>query len=486
MFCFLERPVRSVRIHHVLPSGQTFRPLRISSRKMAVRAGVACMLMLMVFMPAQSWADVSIAAPGNGVQITGSVPFRAVVGSTGAIITNVRVVDGSTQIGNYVGNGTASIDLRGVFNLAAGTHTITVTGTDANNATYSASSTFTVAGNGSVTQSPSVDSQSPSPVSWQATCTANSGQVITAMTVYLDFNNALASYTGSQSTLSESASFNSTQIPNGPHSLTTNCWDDTGQVYQSSVDFAVGPSFPAGPGNAVVLNMDNPASGWNSCSGCSGDKGGDAGHSMTYPATPPAYPTIDGDSRGFSITSNAGSTFQGFLWDTNFSNSGSQFANGFPVNWLFDYYVNVSNPLLAHYNLEFDGNQTNGLPAGMGYVFGTQCNYGVSQSGIFWRFWNSSFWDSASNSVPCPLGSYGHWYHVQMYFTLNTGAHNYTLQNVRVKDTSTNTVVEDLAPVVTFAATNTTAHGNGIDIQEDGNNNATFPVTYDKIQVIRW
>lgn len=100
--------------------------------------------------------------------------------------------------------------------------------------------------------------------------------------------------------------------------------------------------------------------------------------------------------------------------------------------------------------------------------------------------WNVSSWDGANSAVPCPLGSYGHWYHVQMYFTLNTVAANYTLQNVRVKDTSANSVVEDLAPVLTFGAANTPNHGNGIDVQEDGNNNHTFPVTYDKITVIRW
>src|SRR5229473_114069 len=37
----------------------------------------------------------------------------------------------------------------------------------------------------------------------------------------------------------------------------------------------------------------------------------------------------------------------------------------------------------------------------------------------------------------------------------------------------------------TFGGTLTTGHGNGIDIQEDGNNNHTYPVAYDKINVIR-
>lgn len=479
---------RNSRSASRLPLGQRRR------RRLKSAAALLFLPSLIAFLSTHTQAQVSITVPGNtspAIQITGLVPMRATINSGNSLnISKVQVLDSSTQLGLYVGNGSTSMDLRGVFDLSAGTHTMTIIETDTNGGTQSASTTFLVASNGNVTQSPVQDVESPSPVAWQATCAANSGKVINAMKVYLDFptdNVPLDSFSGlSQGSVTESASFNSTQVPPGSHSLTTNCWDNAGQVYQSSVDFTVGSSFPNAPGNAVTLNLDNPTAGWVACPGCSGDAGGDAQETDTYPALPPNYPTIDDGSRNFKITTTDGSGFQGFLWSTSFSNSGSQFANGFPVNWIFDYYVNVSNPLLGHTNVEFDGNQTNGFPSGQGVVLGTQCNYAVSQSGIAWRFWDVSRWNGASGAVPCPLSSYGHWYHVQMYFTLNTSASKYTLQNVRVKDTSTNTVVEDLAPALTFGATLTTAHGNSIDIQLDGNNNQTFPVTYDKINVIRW
>jgi hypothetical protein len=459
-------------------------------------------ILLMTIAAKSASAQVTLTVPGSvspSIQITGSVPMRALVQSGNSFnIKTVQVFDGSTQIANYAGNGTNSIDVRGVFALSSGTHTMTVTGTDTNNGTVTASTTFVVAANGSVTQSPAVDSEIPSPVSWQATCTANTGHVITSMKVYKDFptnNVPIASFTGlSQNTVTESQSFDSTQIPAGSHSLTTNCFDDSNpvQVYQSSVDFTVGTSFPAAPGNAVSLNLDNPSGGWTACSGCSGTPGGDAQNSDTYPAVPPTYPTIDNDSRNFSITTTDGGTFQGYLWFTGLTNSGSQFANGFPISWIFDYYVNISNPLNPDYALEFDANQTPGAPSGDGYVLGTECNYGANPlngNPTIWRFWDVSTWNDTYNNggaLSCPLTAAGHWYHVQMYFTINTGTNKYTVQNVRVTDTTLNSVVQDSSSTFSFGVTNTTGHGNSIDVQQDGNNNHTYSATYDKINIIRW
>jgi len=458
-------------------------------------AALPLLLLIVVFMSVISQAQVSIGVPGNispTIQIAGPVPLRAVVNSgTSFALDHVQVFDGTTQIGSYAGNGTTEFDLRGVFPLSAGTHTMTVTGTDTNGGIRSASTTFVVAANGDITQSPAQDSESPSPVSWQATCTANSGHLIVAMAVYLDHPSngvPIVSFSGlSQSSVTESASFNSTQIPNGSHSLTTNCWDDGTQTLQSSVDFTVGASFPGPSGSSVTLNLDNPSAGWNDCA-CSGDDGGNVSqHSDTYPALPSGgFPTIDNDSRNFSITTttNPNGFFQGFLWFTNFSNTDSQFANGFPVAWIYDYYVNLGNPLISLSDVEFDGNQTDGLPSGRGMVMGTECNLGITQSGNVWRFSDAGNWNG-NGAVPCPMSSAGHWYHVQMYFTLDPGGATYIVQNVRIKDTSTNTVLVDVAPALTFAA-DFASHGNGVDVQLDGYGDNMFPVTFDKINIIRW
>ena len=453
------------------------------------------LLLFFVFATAQAWAGVTFTVPGANVQVTGSAPLVATVSSNGAPIVSVQVLDGSTQLASYAGNGSSSITIHAVYSLSAGSHTLTVKGTDTGNVTYSATRTFTVAGNGSVTQSPASDSEGPSPTPWQATCTADSGRVINTMKLYLDFNpTEIASFTGlSSGSVTESQSLN---LAGGSHSLTTNCWDNSGQVYQSSIDFAVGTAFPAGPGNAITLNLDNPANGWHDCSGCSGTPGGDALHSDTYPALPPTFPTIDNDSRGFSITANDGPTFQGYLWFTSFNNSAGFGPNG-PVAWIFDFYANVNNPLNPDFASEFDGNQNVGAPSGKSWVIGTECNYGanpLSGHPTIWRFddgnlngghgsWNDTY--NGGGSLTCPMTAAGHWYHVQMYFTLDASTFTYTLRNLRVKDTTLNSVLEDDSVLFTFKGL-IDNHGNSIDTQLDGNNNHSYGVTYDKIVVTRW
>jgi len=260
----------------------------------------------------------------------------------------------------------------------------------------------------------------------------------------------------------------------------------------------VGTAFQAAAGNAISLNLDNPSSGWQADAGKSGTKGGDAPvHTDTYPATPGnGFPTLDNDSRNFSITVNDGTTFQGFIWSTSFSNT-SGFTNGHPVAWIYDYYVNVSNPLNPDYALEFDGNQTAGAPTGQGYVLGTECNYGtnpLSGNPNVWRFWDGNLnsghgsWNDTYNggtALTCPLTSAGHWYHVQIYLTVDTSTFTYTIQDMRVKDTTTNTIVQDSTAAFTFKGT-IDSHGNSIDIQEDGNNNHSYGATYDKLIILRW
>ena len=123
-------------------------------------AALLLLLSFIIFMSVGSQAQVTITVPGStapAIQITGLVPMRAVVNSGNSFnINNVQVLDGSTQLGLYVGNGTPMLDLRGVFDLSAGTHTLTVKETDTNGGTQSASTTFVVASTGDVTQSPEI------------------------------------------------------------------------------------------------------------------------------------------------------------------------------------------------------------------------------------------------------------------------------------------------------------------------------------------
>src|SRR5262245_55443182 len=77
-------------------------------------------------------AGLTITVPGPNIHITGPAPLYATVTSTGAVLTNVKVLDGTTQLGSYAGNGTSLFSVHAVYPLGAGSHTITVTGTDAN------------------------------------------------------------------------------------------------------------------------------------------------------------------------------------------------------------------------------------------------------------------------------------------------------------------------------------------------------------------
>jgi len=244
-----------------------------------------------------------------------------------------------------------------------------------------------------------------------------------------------------------------------------------------------GGSFITIPGNATTFSdMDDPPpsgaawSVWNDCAGCSGNPGGDAQHSNIFSSDSTAP---DGQARQFAITTNS-SQFQGFLWYSHFPSLNS-------TNWVFDYYVKISDPGNKG-SVEFDGNQTS--PDGLNnFVFGTECNYGANTAqATIWRFWTKDtsgerWFDSSLN---CALTAAGDWYHVQMHF--DTLANNqYRVDEVVITDVTTNVVVTNMnLGLVLNGVGNNTGHGSSIDIQLDGVNNNNYSATYSKLNVSRW
>ena len=85
-----------------------------SQQPLLSRISSAALLLLLacVFVPVASQAQVTITVPGPtspSIQITGAVPMRVVVNSGNSFaVDHVQVLDGTTQIAIYTGNGTTS------------------------------------------------------------------------------------------------------------------------------------------------------------------------------------------------------------------------------------------------------------------------------------------------------------------------------------------------------------------------------------------
>ncbi len=185
----------------------------------------------------ESLTGVSINAPGGSAQVTGGVPFQATATSNGPAITAMKVyLDYSpTEIGNYPGNGTASLSATATYSVANGSHTLIVNAWDNGGQIYQSAVSFTESATGVVINSPTANSQVLSPVAFNATATSN-GAAITAMKVYLDYNSTeIDTFSGNGS--STLTGQNSYSMAAGAHTIITNAWDSSGQLYQSAVTF---------------------------------------------------------------------------------------------------------------------------------------------------------------------------------------------------------------------------------------------------------
>ena len=420
-----------------------------------------------------SATGVVINAPGESAQVTTLVPFSATATSNGLALTTMKVyLDyGSTPIGSYDGNGTSSLPVNATYSMANGSHTLIVNAWDTGGQIYQSAVDFTMASTGVVINSPAQNGQVSSPVAFNATATSN-GAAITAIKSYLDFNTTpVGTYNGDgTSTLTAQDSYS---MGDGAHTLIVNAWDTGGQLYQSSVGFTsgAGSGFITIPGNATTLSNLDDATNWTDCN-CGGTSGAAAQHSFGTVSNP----STDGQSRDFFIlnSNTPTSAINSWLWFSSFTNIPAA------TNWVLDYYVSIDNPSNAT-AIEFDGNQ-NG--SGGNFVFGTECNYGANPSrNTVWRFWNNNQWNTTT--LACALTSAGHWYHVQMHFVVNSST-QYTVQEIKITDVTTNTVVTNTNLGLALSGTLSVDHGHSIDVQLDGKNNLGFNVYYDQITVSRW
>ncbi len=133
-----------------------------------------------------------------------------------------------------------------------GTYTIMGTVTDNGGLTSSASATVNalmVPGKVTVS-SPLAGTTAPSPLHFVASATANTGNVITAMRIYVDNN---AAYTVAASSVDTSVAMSP-----GAHYVVVQAWDNTGAAYQAALNVNV--SAPSAAGSVNVVSPANGAS----------------------------------------------------------------------------------------------------------------------------------------------------------------------------------------------------------------------------------
>lgn len=414
-------------------------------------------------------AQVNVTSPTNGATVTSPVHFVANANSTtsGSPITAIRIyLDGVSM---YTVN---AASLNTTLSPSAGAHTATVVAWDASGKSYTKGIAITVA-NASAAAAGTVAVSSPTsgatvtaPVKFVASATSGSSSPITAMRIYVD---SVSTYTVS------AASLNTTLSPAvGPHTVAIVAWDATGKAYTNTVNITVSSgttptaptptaptttasAFDAYPSTANVMsNLDTL--NWITCN-CGGTGSSPAGETLAA-----GKETVYGGASGIG----------GWLWYTPFSSSNS-------TNWIMDYNVTPLN-LTGAVALEFDGNQIGSLG---NFVFGTECNYGYNPSlKTVWRFWTMAGSAQAwgTTAYACPITQVNHTYHVQMHFIATTGS--YKVARVKVTDTTTGAVVQDVSNLGTFSAV--ASHGSSIDIQGDVEAGKTLAAQYKNIAIIRW
>lgn len=172
-----------------------------------------------------STASVTITSPANGVTVASPIHVSASAGGGSYPISSMDVYLDGTAVYHAAA---ATVDT--YVNASGGSHTVKVTATDTQGATYSNSAAVTVSSTTACTApaagitvvSPTDGSTVPSPIHVVA-CAAGGGYNITAMYVYLDYNAVYKVYTNSLDTTIATTP--------GAHYVKVQAWNSQGTVY---------------------------------------------------------------------------------------------------------------------------------------------------------------------------------------------------------------------------------------------------------------
>lgn len=419
-------------------------------------------------------AQVTIGTPGASAQVVSPVPFSATATSrTGVAITDMKVyLDGNpSEIGNYPGNGSSTFTQNATYAMAVGSHNLTVNAWDSAGALYQSVVTFKVSTTGMVIAAPTQNEQVTSPVTLNATATSN-GLNVTAMNVYLDFNSTpIGAYTGNGTpSLHEQQSYT---IANGAHTIITNAWDSSGQIYESAVNFTVGP--PSGaipPANATLTpNIDNMTN-WGYCSSqqCSGHAGGPPTDNPTFGVSSPSL------EPGGSVEFTAVGTPDADLLHWNNLPANTNFNH-----FVLDYFFQVDNiaPVQA---LEFDfepGSTT------QKFNFSNQCDNSNPANPV-WDTWDEPTVSWTSSGISCAtVLNANNWHHIRLYGEiLNRGLSTAQTHYIWIEvDGVQHPFTTNATHNVTSEAWNKLAVNAQQDINSTG---GTYHVYVDKMNLYVW
>jgi len=184
-------------------------------------------------------SGVAVNTPAPGAQVGSPMAFNAMATSTGAPITAMKVYIDNIQVSAFNGNGTSSLTANTFYPVAAGAHTLAANAWDTSGNLYQTKLSFTSVGSSGVAiTAPGAGTQVKSTVPFSASATSSGGLAITAMKVYLG-SQLLATYNGNGTSSLSVTTFYS--IAAGSQTLTVNAWDTGGNLYQTKVNFTVGP-----------------------------------------------------------------------------------------------------------------------------------------------------------------------------------------------------------------------------------------------------
>lgn len=370
-----------------------------------------------VLMAAPAFANVTVASPYNGEQV--STPFTlsasASACSSQAISamgysfdnsTNTTIVSGSainTSVQGPTGSHTLHVKSWGTGGASCVTD-VAINVTGASSATTSSSAATT--GSGITISSPSNGQQVSSSFALSASASTCSSQTITAMGYSLD--------NSTNTTIVDSTSINATvQASAGSHTLHVKSWGNQGGACSASVAITVAGAVTAVSNSSVVpsgaasVSSIQVLSNWKEQHdpGTSGSSSG----SMSLVSSP-AY---SGNSRKF-VTNFSGSG--GELYDVDYGDDTSA------TNFFYDGWVYIGGSASSLANIEMDMNQV--MSNGQTVIFGFQCDG-----------WSGT-WDYTENagSPTKPVDTWVHsgagcnprnwsantWHHVQVYYSRNS------------------------------------------------------------------
>jgi|SRR5689334_17184712 len=200
--------------------------------------------------------------------------------------------------------------------------------------------------------------------------------------------------------------------------------------------------------------------GWGSCDACAGINA--AGHAATRYIANTSTPSLDGNSKQYTIASSH--AYADAIWWKSMAGNDSK------THFTYDFYFYIKNPAAAQ-ALEFDVNQSAGRRR---YVYGTQC--GVNHDGV-WDVWDTAVGTWRKTAIPCKPSAYA-WHHVTWEFSRSNGQIHFLSVTMDGKKSYVNKTYNSKA----WGASEISA---AVQLDQRSNH-VTYSVWVDKMKITMW